>query len=148
MVAVPFFCPDVPALKKNPVFLYSSDGFKKPYAFQADIAVGLDDVFDQKVYAISALESQHYEGGALGNAERMADVPPANQPKLRLAWLKAKWDRRQAGEANKFRDTLIHFYGKERGQKIKYAEVFEICEYGRRPKAAELRLLFPFFDKK
>ncbi|MGY8733776.1 MAG: PIG-L deacetylase family protein, partial [Pirellulales bacterium] len=30
MVTVPFFCPDVPHLKKNPVFLYSSDRFTKP----------------------------------------------------------------------------------------------------------------------
>ena len=30
MVAVPFIVPDVPPLEKNPVFLYSSDGFQKP----------------------------------------------------------------------------------------------------------------------
>jgi N-acetylglucosamine malate deacetylase 1 len=148
MVTVPFFCPDVPALKKNPVFLYSSDGFKKPYPFEADIAVSLDEVFEQKVTAIMALESQHFEGGALGSAEKMANVPPASLPKVRREWLRQKWDRRQGNEANKFRDTLIHLYGKERGQKIKYAEAFELCEYGRRPKAEELRKLFPFFDPK
>ncbi len=148
MVTVPFFCPDVPALKKNPVFLYSSDGFKKPYSFQADVAVAVDDVFEQKVDAVMALESQHFEGGALGNAERMANVPPASQPELRRAWLWEKWDRRQSSEANKFRDTLIHFYGEQRGKKIKYAEAFELCEYGRRPRPDELRQLFPFFDQK
>ncbi|NOX55443.1 MAG: PIG-L family deacetylase, partial [Planctomycetes bacterium] len=39
MVTVPFFCPDVPPLKRNPVFLYSSDRFQKPYPFQADVVV-------------------------------------------------------------------------------------------------------------
>src|SRR5436853_7902568 len=29
MVAVPFFCPDVPPLKSNPVFLFYPDGFQK-----------------------------------------------------------------------------------------------------------------------
>src|SRR5437763_1443422 len=29
MVAVPFFCPDTPALKKNPVFLFYPDSFQK-----------------------------------------------------------------------------------------------------------------------
>ena len=58
MVTVPFFCPDTPPLKKNPVFLYSSDRFKKPYPFDADIAVSLDEVMNKKVYALSALESQ------------------------------------------------------------------------------------------
>ncbi len=39
MVAVPHFCPDVPALKANPVFLFYSDSFQKPNPFQPDIAV-------------------------------------------------------------------------------------------------------------
>ena len=40
MVAVPHSCPDTPPLKGNPVFLYSYDNFKKPYAFRPDIVVG------------------------------------------------------------------------------------------------------------
>ena len=34
MVTVPFFVPESPPLKQNPVFLYSSDRFQKPYPFQ------------------------------------------------------------------------------------------------------------------
>ena len=41
---------------------------------------------------------------------------------------------------------LGEWYGKDRGEKVKYAEAFEICEYGRRPNKAELKKLFPFFD--
>src|SRR5690606_9118561 len=124
-VTVPFFCPDTPALKKNPVFLYSSDRFQKPYPFQADIAVAIDPVFEQKVDALMALESQTFEGGALGSAEKMAQVPPASQPELRRAWLREKWDRRAGGEANRFRDALARWYGAEQAEKIKYAEAFE-----------------------
>lgn len=147
MVTVPFFCPDTPALKKNPVFLYSSDGFKKPYPFQADIAVAIDPVFEQKVDALMALESQTFEGGALGSAEKMAQVPPASKPELRRAWLKEKWVNRAGGEANRFRDALARWYGAEQAEKIKYAEAFEICEYGRQPTAAQVRELFPFFPE-
>src|SRR5213082_3858058 len=39
MVTVPFFCPDVPALNNNPVFLYYPDSFQKPNPFQPEIAV-------------------------------------------------------------------------------------------------------------
>ena len=39
MVAVPHFCPDVPPLRSNPVFLFYSDAFQKPNPFQADVAV-------------------------------------------------------------------------------------------------------------
>lgn len=148
MVTVPFFCPDTPALQKNPVFLYSSDRFKKPYPFRADIAVAIDDVFEQKVDALMALESQTFEGGALGNEERLRDVPPASEPELRREWLKVRWQRRAGGEANTFREALVTWYGDEEGSKVKYAEAFEICEYGRQPSRNEILELFPFPPQK
>src|SRR5882762_3516687 len=46
MVTVPFITPDVPPLKKNPVFLYSSARFQKPNPFKPDIAISIDDVID------------------------------------------------------------------------------------------------------
>ena len=39
------------------------------------------------------------------------------------------------------------WYGKERAEKVQYAEAFEVCEYGRRPNKAELARLFPFFGQ-
>jgi N-acetylglucosamine malate deacetylase 1 len=147
MVAVPFFCPDTPPLDSNPVFLYSSDSFKRPYPFNADIAVAIDDVFELKVDALLALESQTFEGGALGSQEFMDRAPPASQPELRRAWLRERWDRRSSGEANRFRDALVRWYGQELGQKVKYAETFEVCEYGRQPSDAEIRELFPFLPR-
>ena len=147
MVTVPFFCPDVPPLKKNPVFLYSSDGFRKPYPFDPDIAVSVDDVFETKLTAIHELPSQAYEGGANGSEEHVRGVPPESDPAARRAWLKERWSNRQSAEANKARDVLIQLYGEERGKAVKHAETFEICEYGSRPSGDELRRLFPFFGK-
>jgi len=145
MVTVPFFCPDVPHLKKNPVFLYSSDGFTKPYPFDPDIVVSLDSIFPKKVEALTALVSQAFEGGAGGSPERMALVPPASDPQARHEWLYQRWARRQGNEANKFREQLIRLYGIEVGNKVKFAEAFEICEYGSRPTTQQLKELFPFF---
>lgn len=147
MVAVPFFCPDVKPLAKNPVFLYSSDGFKKPYPFRPDVVIGIDDVFELKVDALMALESQTFEGGALGSAEFMAASPPASQPELRRKWLWERWDRRQSGEADRFRDGLVRWYGEDPAKPIKYAEAFEICEFGRQPSDDEIRKLFPFLPQ-
>lgn len=146
MVAVPFIVPDVPPLKKNPVFLYSSDGFQKPYPFTPDIAVSVDDSFDQKLDGIHELTSQHYEGGANGSEEHLKSVPPASDEVGRRAWLKRRWGARQGGEADKYRDLLIKLYGEEKGKTVKYAETFEICEYGRRPSPDEIKKLFPFYD--
>ncbi len=147
MVTVPFFCPDTPILTRNPVFLYSSDGFQKPYPFKADIAVSIDDVMDQKFNAIHELASQVYEGGANGSEESIKSVPPASDPAARKAWLRQHWEGRQTSEANRFRETLVKWYGTDTGRTVKCAEAFEICEYGRRPSDAEIRQLFPFFGR-
>lgn len=144
MVAVPFWCPDTPPLSKNPVFLYSSDRFKKPYPFKADIVVDVTPVFEQKVDALMALESQHFEGGALGSAEQAAQVPPASQPELRREWLRSRWDQYQSAIAADHRDGLNRWYGEQRAAQVQYAEAFEICEYGHQPTADEIRKLFPF----
>jgi hypothetical protein len=144
MVTVPYFCPDVPHLTKNPVFLYSSDGFQKPYPFRPDVAISLDDVFEQKVDAVHELESQVYEGGAIGNEEKFRAVPPKDDVAARKAWLREKWITRQGGEAKRHRAALVEWYGEEQGNAVKYAEAFEVCEYGRQPTREELKKLFPF----
>ena len=146
MVTVPFFCPDTPPLKSNPLFLYSSDRFQRPYPFRPDIAVAVDDVFDVKLDAIHQLPSQAYEGGADGNEERLAAVPPAEDVAGRKAWLKKRWAARQADEAERSREALVKWYGPEKGRAVKFAETFEVCEYGRQPSPDEIRKLFPFFN--
>jgi len=145
MVTVPYFCPDTPHLTRNPVFFYSSDRFQKPYPFQADVAVSVDDVFEQKVDALTELVSQTFEGGAGGSPEFLEQVP--TDPARQREWLMKRWVYRQSGEADLYRDTLIRLYGEDRGKLVKYAEAFEICEYGRRPSPDELKKMFPFFDE-
>jgi len=61
MVAVPNIAPETPALKKNPVYLYSSDHFIRPNPFRPDIAIDISSVFDKKISAMDAHESQVYE---------------------------------------------------------------------------------------
>jgi LmbE family N-acetylglucosaminyl deacetylase len=146
MVSVPFICPDTPPLKKHPVFFYFQDRFTKPYPFKPDVAVSIDDVFDEKLHVIDALESQVYEGGALAGPailiKRKADNPEARKKILR-----ASWSSRQGRIADKYRDELIEWYGEKDGKGVKHAEAFEICEYGHQPSKAELKILFPFLGK-
>ena len=144
MVAVPFFCPDTPPLKNNPVFMYYSDGFQKPNPFTPDVIVAIDDVFEKKMDAVDALVSQVYEGGALGSEETLRQRH-ADNPIARREWATESWQRRQGRVADKYREALLHRYGEKAGKAVKYAEAFEVCEYGRRPTQEELRELFPFF---
>jgi LmbE family N-acetylglucosaminyl deacetylase len=144
MVTVPKYLPDVPALKRNPVFLYGSDRFQKPYPFQPDIAVGIDPVVDKKVDVLLGMVSQFYEGG-VGGYEGLVPADPEGR-KARWASLRKEFEDRSAAVADQSRAGLEARYGKARGAGFKYAESFEICEYGRRPDEAETRRLFPFFD--
>jgi LmbE family N-acetylglucosaminyl deacetylase len=148
MVTVPFFCPDIPCLKNNPVFMYSSDGFQKPYPFTPSIAIAIDDEeMAQKINGLHELTSQAYEGGANGSAEQVEkNVPPAGNEPARRAWLQRRWQLRQRGEADRFRADLVKWYGEGKGNAVKFAETFELCEYGSRPTESDLKRLFPFFD--
>jgi LmbE family N-acetylglucosaminyl deacetylase len=60
MVTVPHFCPDVPHLTKNPVFLFAEDEFQRPNPLTPDVVVSIDDVVEKKLSAVEALESQFY----------------------------------------------------------------------------------------
>ena len=145
MVMVPNFCPDTPHLTKNPAFFFFPDNFTKPYPFTPTLAVSIDDVFDEKVKALDALESQVYEGGALGNPEtRMKRF--GDDPERRLHVLTRSWSNRHGRLADRFRDTLVEWYGEEKGNAVQHAEGFELCEYGSKPSREQLKRLFPFFD--
>jgi LmbE family N-acetylglucosaminyl deacetylase len=146
MVTVPFFCPDVPYLTKNPVFLFSEDGFQRPNPFTADIAVSIDDVIEKKLAAVEALHSQFFEGGANGNASLVPDMNDAEKVAARRKAVREQFSKRFAATATRFRAALDTYYSKD--TKVDFAEAFEICEYGRRPSAEEIRKLFPFFPAK
>lgn len=142
MVTVPFFCPDVPALKKNPVFLYASDKFQRPNPFQADVAVDIDDVIEPTLDALLVMESQIHEGGANGYAGLYPNDETGRQ--RRREEVRKNLAGRYRGYAESYRDALIKFYGEARGRKVRYAQAFEVCEYGRQPSPDEMKRLFPF----
>jgi LmbE family N-acetylglucosaminyl deacetylase len=141
MVTVPFFCPDVPALKKNPVFLYSSDRFQRPNPFRADVAVSIDEVIEPTLDALLVMESQIHEGGAPGHAGLYPPDDSARQ--RRRQEVRKNLAGRYARSADSYRDALVKFYGVDKGRKVRYAQAFEVCEYGRQPSAEELKQIFP-----
>jgi LmbE family N-acetylglucosaminyl deacetylase len=141
MVAVPFFCPDVKPLERNPVFLYYSDTFQKPNPFHADIAVGIDAALEQKLDALVGMESQFVEGGALGNAGLIEGGAAKIEERRRI--VRESFSKRFRDAAEKFREQLNETYGADKAGKIATAEAFEVCEYGRQPSKDELKQLFP-----
>lgn len=143
MVGVPFLCPDVPPLRKTPVFLYSQDNFRTPNPFRADIVVAIDPVIDTKLDALVAIESQFVEGGAMGDPNKQPKTDAERQAARER--VRENFRKRFARTADQYRERLVALYGEEAGKAVQFAEAFEVCEYGRQPSAEEVRKLFPFF---
>ena len=137
MVAVPNVAPEVPALKKNPVFLYFQDGFQRPNPFRPDIVIDISDVYLQKIHAMDAHISQMYEW--LPWIGHFLQEVPLNISE-RETWL-AKTRAVEITPA--VRSSLQKWYGNEKAMQVKHAEAFELCEYGNQPSDEKIKRMFP-----
>jgi LmbE family N-acetylglucosaminyl deacetylase len=140
MVVVPNVAPDTPPLKKNPVFLYFQDRFQKPQPFRPDVVVDIGSVFEQKVHALDAHESQFYEW--LPWVDGVLAQVPADKAERKI-WL---GKRRMRTLTPAVRESAGKWYGA--GHALTHYEAFEVCEYGRQPNEADLRKLFPMLGAK
>jgi LmbE family N-acetylglucosaminyl deacetylase len=141
MVAVPNIASEVPALKKNPAFFYFQDRFQKPSPFRPDVVIDISSVYDQKVHALDAHVSQVYEW--LPWVGHYSEKVPADTA-ARKKWLHTF---SVVEITPSVRASLEKWYGKEHADKVKYAEAFELCEYGAQPDDDEKKRLFPMLPK-
>lgn len=140
MVTVPTILPRVPILKRNPLFLFMSDGFVHPEPFKPDVCVNIDNVIEKKMDMYHQHTSQMYEWlpfnrGAL-------DQVPAGESKRR-EWLGKT--RKQGSDASPWREKLIEIYGREKGLEIKYCEAYQDSGYGARLTRENMKYYFPFY---
>jgi len=142
VVAAPYFAPYTPPTKGNPIFLFYSDNFKKPYPFDPILAVGIDEVAQKKWDCISALPSQF--GDADSWQARYGRNVPADEAG-RKAYLIENVKQRNADVANTYRNLLVQLYGDQKGRAIKYAEAFELNQYGGGATVDQLKGMFPTF---
>ncbi len=155
ILTVPHTCPDVPAMRRMPVIVYNEDRFKNP-EFVPTYVIAMDDVIDVKLHIAHLNTSQVYEWLPYTYEQTVPDVEEE-----RLRWLKGMditdettdekilatkhgYAVRYAKTAARFRERLREIYGEERGSKIKYAEAFELCEYGSQPTRELEETLFRF----
>jgi LmbE family N-acetylglucosaminyl deacetylase len=142
MVTVPTILPSVPHLQKNPLFLYTSDGYVHPEPFKADVCIDIDDVIEKKMDMYHQHKSQMYEWLPFNNGTP-DQVPEADSD--RRAWLGET--RKNWSDASLYRDKLIEIYGKERGSNIKYCEAFQDSGYGTRLTKENVSYYFPFLKE-
>ena len=141
MLMVPNVCPDVPALRYNPIVLYWGDGFTSPEPFRPDVVVSIDSVIDKKLAMLYAHESQLFEWLPFVDKE-LDDVPGHDDKEGRMSWIRHMYDKRIIHRfADMYRDMLIARYG-EMGMAIRECEAYQVCEYGYVPAKEELDLIF------
>jgi LmbE family N-acetylglucosaminyl deacetylase len=139
LVMAPFFTPDTPPTARNPVFLHYSDAFQRPYPFKADIVVSIDEAAEKKWSCVAAMPSQFGDKDSWQGRTR-PDVPPGERE--RPAYLLELVKRQNVAIADQYRERLVALYGADRGRTVKYAEAFELCEYGRQAPPDELKKMF------
>ena len=112
VVAAPFFVPYTPPTKRNPIFLFYSDGFQKPYPFDPIIAVGFDEVAQKKWDCIGDMPSQFADADSW-QARYRGNMPadPAARAAVILEWRQAAQRRR--GRLNTV-PLLVKLYGDRR----------------------------------
>jgi LmbE family N-acetylglucosaminyl deacetylase len=141
MVTVPNIVPHSKALEKNPVFFYFQDRFEKPNPFNPEIAIDISAVFEQKIHAMAAHESQFFEW--LPYIEGYSSDVPEN-PEDREIWLRGF---RKTPISDAIRTSLEKWYGTNHAKKVEFAEAFEVCEYGMQPSDEQIRQLFPMLGR-
>ena len=139
VVAAPFFTPYTPPTGRNPIFLFYSDNFQKPYPFDPIVAVGFDDVAQKKWDCIGDMPSQFADADSW--QARYRGNAPAD-PAARAAQILDGVKQRDAGIATRYRSLLTKLYGDQKGAAIKYAEAFELNQYGTAATADELKQMF------
>ena len=140
LLTVPHECPDAPTMRKMPVIMFYEDQFKNP-PFRPDLVIDVDSEIEIKYHAAHCNTSQVYEWLAYEN-----DETPPEDDAARLVWLKGgvtnetsdetimaakhSWGVYFAKSAARFRQRLVEIYGEEYGKRVRFAEAFEVCEYG------------------
>lgn len=136
LLTVPCVCADTPCLEHMPVVLYWHDSFQKPYPFQADVIVPIDDTLENLVQHACCHESQYFDWMYWPDHTERCGWPREKQ----IAHLRDRYDRLFARFRQEYDAEVQAHFGTEAGS-IGHVEVYEISEYGEAPPRAFLDIL-------
>lgn len=138
MVTVPHVCPDVVALRQDPVVAYMCDLFSRPAPMRADVLLDVSEEFDMFVQMAACHVSQFFEW--LPYHDGILDTVPSTAHE-RHVWLCARLAEFHRARCTTFQDEIV-----ARGVPLDLdlrLEVFEISEYAGSADAAAILRLFP-----
>ena len=141
--SAPLFMPEIPALKKRPLFLYIRDYYSKTFPHTPDLVIPIDAVIEKKLLSFNAHASQFYEFTPWQKGI-LNEVPTTWEE--RREFLLKHYDA-DVAISEEMRTWLINWYGEEKGKQFKYAEEFEFPHYSRKTNKEELIRFFPILNK-
>lgn len=130
-------------MKKMPVFVYIRDYHTINFSYIPDFAISIDSVMPIKLAALGAHKTQVSESipKSLGILEEVKSNPEKQKEVL----YNNAYPYSSVTDKNRF--ALEKWYGRAEAAKIKYAESFEIAEFGRQVDEKEMKILFPMLEQ-
>ena len=132
-LVVPHWCPAVPEPPVYPAVFFLRDKFTSPRELRPDVAVDVTDVADVQLDALACHESQFFEW----LPPEIPGCTEANPGAAASAEAKREYIKRFWFSGHKEYDV------RRFKLPFKYAEVFEMSEYGEQLSTEDLRRLFP-----
>ena len=126
-----------------PVFVYIRDYHTITFSYLPDFAISIDSVWETKLAACAAQKSQVTE--AIPHEMGILDEVRANPEKQKELIYNNTLPYSNVTKNNLV--ALEKWYGREAATNIKYAEAFEIAEYGRQVGETEMKSLFPMLGR-
>lgn len=121
MLGVPAANPEVPAMRKRPVYAWYGSTRVPTRSDAFSVAVDIETVWRRKVEIMAAHESQMFEWLPF-DAGILEEVPGGKD--ARIEWLSNRRSERPRVTADTYRDRLQELYGEDAGRKIRLAEAF------------------------
>lgn len=143
--AIKNIMPNIAALKRKPIVLYPwwHEIRNRISPFQVDIAVNTEDIIDELANITAVHGATIYEWAAF--KYHMLEAFEGMSETERLAWHRQTvTEPLHEQRAEIGRKKLVEKYGSEEGSRIRFAEVFEVSEYGYIPEPEELQQILPW----
>jgi len=140
LVTVPLVLPEIAPLFRAPVFVNMADLFTRPARLCADVIIDVGNYVDKIVAMLACQRSQVFEW--LPYEEGVLETVPDDEAG-QIEWLHGWYAKHMLLRTTHFRDEIFSIFGDNVGSEIKFAEVFEISEYGSAADSQRLAELFP-----
>jgi LmbE family N-acetylglucosaminyl deacetylase len=126
-------------MKIMPAFLFMRDYFTTDFSHIPDIAINIGEVWDTKLLAMKAHESQVVESNP--HADGVLDEVLKSEAKRQEYLFYNSYPYSRVTPDIKL--ALEKWYGREESEKIEWAEAFQFAEFGKQIDDNSIKVLFP-----